>query len=125
MPSKILIVDDFVEYADLLGKRLRSDGFQVVVVYDGASTLETARKEKPDLIILDIMMPEIGGTEARTQIMNDPATKNIPIIFLTGLRAPHAAKKPAFDGVKVIGKSKDFSELLAAIREVLGKSSKK
>ena len=121
MPKKILIVDDFVEYADLLVKRLRSEGFQTVAIYDGASALEKARTEKPDLIVLDIMMPEVGGTEARNQIMNDSATKNIPVIFLTGLRAPHAAKKPVMDGIKVIGKSKDFSELLTAIHDILGK----
>ena len=121
MPSKILIVDDFKDYVGLLEKRLRSEGFQTTAVYEGASALEKARSEKPDLILLDIMMPEVGGTETRSQLINDPATKNIPIIFLTGLRAPHPSKKPVIDGVRVVGKSKDFSELLAAIHEVLEK----
>ena len=125
MPNKILIVDDFKDYVGLLEKRLRSEGFQTSAVYSGADAFEKARSEKPDLILLDIMMPGVAGTEVRIQLVNDAATKNIPIIFLTGLRAPHPAKKPQIDGVKTVGKSKDFNELLEVIREVLGKSLKK
>ena len=124
MPDKILIVDDFKEYVGLLEKRLRSEGFETAAVYEGGSALEKAKAEKPDLILLDIMMPGVGGTETRAQLINDSVTKNIPIIFLTGLRAPHPAKKPLIDGVKVVGKSKDFAELLVAIKEVLRESSK-
>ena len=125
MSSKILIVDDFKDYVGLLEKRLRSEGFRTSAVYDGRSALEKARTEKPDLILLDIMMPGVGGTETRALLMNDADTKKIPIIFLTGLRAPHAAKKPIIDGVKVVGKSKDFSELLDTIHEVLKKPPSK
>ncbi len=125
MPDKILIVDDYKEYAGLLEKRLHAEGFQTSAVYDGASALQKAKSEKPQLILMDIMMPGLGGTEAHVQLMNDPATKNIPIIFLTGLRAPHPTKKPSIDGVKVIGKSKDFKDLLIAIRETLGKPTTK
>ncbi len=125
MPSMILIVDDFKDYVGLLEKRLRVEGFQTAAVYDGGSALEKARALKPDLILLDIMMPGVGGTETRSLLINDPDTKNIPIIFLTGLRAPHPTKKPSIDGVKVVGKSKDFSELLSAIHEVLNKPCKK
>ncbi len=124
MPNNILIVDDFKDYVALLEKRLRSEGFQTSAVYDGKDALEKARAEKPDLILLDIMMPGAGGPETRSELMNDPATKNIPIVFLTGLRAPHPTKKPSIDGVKVVGKSKDFAELLTAIHETLGKPTK-
>lgn len=124
MPGMILIVDDFKDYAGLLEKRLRAEGFQTAAVYDGGSALEKARAIKPELILLDIMMPGVGGTETRALLMNDAETKNIPIIFLTGLRAPHPVKKPLIDGVRVVGKSKDFSELLESIREVLEKKAK-
>ena len=120
MAKKILIVDDFKEYVGLLEKRLRSEGYQTVALYESASAFERILSEKPDLVLLDIMMPGLAGPEVRAQLVNDNATKNIPIIFLTGLRAPHATKKPFIDGVKVVGKAKDFNELLEAIREVLG-----
>ena len=124
MQKKILIVDDFKDYVSLLEKGLRSEGYQTVALQDSASAFAKIVSEKPDLVLLDIMMPGLAGPEVRAQLVNEPSTKNIPIIFLTGLRAPHTAKKPFIDGVKVVGKAKDFNELLEAIREVLGKSSK-
>jgi CheY-like chemotaxis protein len=120
MPQYILIVDDFVDYAGLLEKRLRAEGYDTLVAHDGEDGLVRVRERKPDLILLDIMMPKIGGTEMKAELMNDPALRDIPIIFLTGLRAPHSKKKsPA--GVKTVGKSNDFKELLDAITEALGK----
>ena len=124
MPKKILIIDDFKDYAGLLEKRLRSEGFQTIVLNESVSALGKVISEKPDLILLDIMMPGLAGPEVRAQLLNDPAAKNIPVIFLTGLRAPHSAKKPVIDEVRVVGKSKDFNELLEVIREVLGKTPK-
>jgi DNA-binding response OmpR family regulator len=125
MPNKILIVDDFKEYAGLLEKKLKAEGFQTVVLNDSSQAVERASAEKPDLILLDIMMPNIGGTELRVELMKNDATKDIPIIFLTGLRAPHHTKKPSPAGVKVVGKSEDIGELLGAVREALGKTVKK
>jgi CheY-like chemotaxis protein len=124
MAQTILIADDFKEYAGLLEKNLQAAGFQTVAVYDGESALQAVRAKKPDLILLDIMMPNTSGTEVRNELMKDPSTRSIPIVFLTGLRAPHSTKKPSIDGVKVVGKSKDFSEILGAIREMLPKQPK-
>ena len=117
----ILIADDFQEYAALLANTLKAEGFLTVTVNDGASAIEKARAVKPDLILLDIMMPNIAGTEVRAELMKEAATKDIPMVFLTGLRAPHTTKKPFIDGVKVIGKSKTFDEILSTVREILGK----
>lgn len=121
MPKTILIVDDFADYADLLEQKLKSEGFGTLTANDGESAIQKARSERPDLIILDIMMPNIGGTEVRVELMKDPVTQHIPIIFLTGLRAPRSKKKSP-DGVKVIGKSNDVRELFDAVREILGKN---
>jgi two-component system sensor histidine kinase/response regulator len=119
MPKKILVVDDYVEFARLLEGRLRSEGFEAEVVHDGPSAVQKARSLKPDLIILDIMMPEVGGNEVCLELMKDPVTRDIPVIFLTGLRAPQTKHKPKNNSSRVIGKSKDFKELLDAIREEL------
>ena len=126
MPKTILIVDDFADYAKLLEGRLQSEGFRTLVVNDGESGILKAKSDKPDLILLDIMMPNLGGTEVRVELLKDPVTKDIPIIFLTGLRAPYSRNKktPPASGIKTFGKSGDFKELLAAIQETLGKPRK-
>ncbi len=124
MPKKILIVDDYAEFAKLLENRLAAEGFETSVCNDGAAALERTKAFRPDLVILDIMMPEVGGTEVRLELMKDPATKSIPIIFLTGLRAPQGKHKPQSHSARVIGKSRDFKELLDAIHEELAKASR-
>ncbi len=121
MPKKILVVDDYLDFARLLESRLKTEGFETQVVIDGPTAIQTAKALKPDLIILDIMMPNLGGTEVRQELLKDPATRDIPVIFLTGLRAPQTKRKPQNHSIKVIGKSSDFRELLDAIREVLGR----
>ena len=125
MGQTILIVDDFKDYAVLLEKNLKTEGYQTKIVNDGENAIRTAKTDKPDLILLDIMMPNIGGTEVRIELMKDVVTKNIPIIFLTGLRAPRSKKKPLHDGVRVVGKSNSFTELMQAIRETLPKPAQK
>ena len=123
MSKKVLIVDDFIEYAQLLQKKLKSEGFTALLAPDAETGLGLARTEGPDLIVMDIMMPGMGGTEARAELLKDPATKDIPVIFLTGLRSPHSKKKPTA-GVKTIGKSNDIRELLDAIYEAIGRPAK-
>ena len=122
MPQKILIVDDYPEYALMLQKKLSDEGFEAALASDGQMALDMAKSEKPDLIILDIMMPHIGGTEVRMELKKDPDTQRIPVIFLTGLKAPHSKKRSKHADVRVIGKSSDFAELLDAVREELSKS---
>lgn len=124
MPQTLLIVDDFKDYAALLEKALKAEGYQTVAVFDGEAAIQKARSVKPDLILLDIMMPNISGTEVRNALLNGPETRDIPVIYLTGLRAPHPSKKSLKAGVKVVGKSKDFREIIQAIRETLGKPIK-
>ena len=120
----VLVIDDEEVMRDILETLLARQGYDVRLASSGAEGLELARAVAFDAAIVDIMMPGLAGPEVRTQLVNEPATKNIPIIFLTGLRAPHSTKKPFIDGVKVIGKAKDFNELLEAIREVLGNKNK-
>ena len=124
MPKNILIVDDYPEFSHILEGRLNAEGFKATVANDGAAGIEKAKSLKPDLIILDIMMPDVGGTEVRVELMKDPATKDIPIIFLTGLRAPQSKRKIHNTPIKVIGKSNDFKELLEAIQETFDNTSK-
>ena len=117
--SRILIIEDETPMRTALADVLEGEGYRPLAAADGEIGLRKAVDEKPDLILLDIMMPKIGGTEVRAELQKDPALKDTPVIFLTGLRAPHSKKKNSTDGVKTVGKSNDFREILATIREAL------
>jgi two-component system phosphate regulon response regulator PhoB len=83
MQHKIMVVDDEADVIDMLVINLRSAGFQVVAVEDGATALAKARTEVPSLIILDLMLPKMPGLEICRVLKSDPATRHIPVIMLT------------------------------------------
>ena len=85
---KILIVDDVVSNVLLLKILLTNEKFQVCTANNGQTAIEQTRKEMPDLILLDVMMPDMNGFEVATILKKDDATKEIPIIFLTALNTP-------------------------------------
>ena len=80
---KILIVADNEENRDSLSRRLQRRGFTVVTAADGRAGLEAAHAEKPDLVLMDMNMPELDGWEATRQLKAAPETGHIPIIALT------------------------------------------
>ncbi len=85
---KILIVDDVVSNVLLLKILLTNEKFQVCTANCGNACIEQAKKEHPDLILLDVMMPDISGFDTAVILKKDPETKDIPIIFLTALNTP-------------------------------------
>lgn len=85
---KILIVDDVTSNVLLLKILLTNEKFQVCTANCGNMCIEQARKEKPDLILLDVMMPDISGFDTAVILKKDPELKEIPIIFLTALNSP-------------------------------------
>lgn len=85
---KILIVDDVVSNVLLLKILLTNEKFQVITANNGTTCIEQARKEHPDLILLDVMMPDISGFDAAVVLKKEEETKDIPIIFLTALNTP-------------------------------------
>ena len=82
-PARVLLVDDELPIIKVVGKRLEIEGFAVSVAMDGAEGVQKARAERPDLILLDLMMPKMNGYEACTALKQDPATRHIPIIILS------------------------------------------
>lgn len=80
---KILVVDDDAELVQVTSNTLRSKLYDVVVAYNGEEGLEKAKKERPDLILLDIMMPVRDGFSAAEQFKKDEALSKIPIIAIT------------------------------------------
>src|SRR5262249_36517021 len=80
---RILVVDDERDLTELLEYNLRRAGFEVTAVHDGRAALETVGRLKPDLIVLDLMLPGIAGTEIASRIRTNPETAGIPILILT------------------------------------------
>ena len=85
---KILIVDDVVSNVLLLKILLTNEKFQVCTANNGRTCIEVTKKEHPDLILLDVMMPDMNGFDTATVLKRDEETKDIPIIFLTALNTP-------------------------------------
>lgn len=118
--KKILVIDDYPDNVFLLQDRLEKEGFEVIKAYDGTMGIEKAVEEKPDLILLDVMMPDISGFEVCKILSTRDETKLIPVILLTALVDSDNIKLGlqvgAFDYVK-----KPFNrvELIARINSAL------
>ena len=82
-PKKILVVDDEVDLVETVRFSLELEGFDVLVSYNGEDALNQARKEKPDLIILDLMLPKLDGYKVCRLLKFDERYKYIPILMLT------------------------------------------
>jgi two-component system alkaline phosphatase synthesis response regulator PhoP len=80
---KILLVDDDVDLVKVMGGALESKAYEVIVAYNGQEGLEKARKEKPDLVILDVLMPVADGFTFADQFRKDPSLAKIPVLALT------------------------------------------
>ncbi len=80
---KVLVVDDEKDIVELIAYNLGRNGYEALVAYDGNEALQIARKDIPDLIILDLMLPGIEGTEVARRLKGDNTTSGIPIVMLT------------------------------------------
>lgn len=83
--AKILIVDDDMTLRELYEERMKAENFVIISASDGEEAVEKATKEKPDLILLDIMMPKINGIDVMKMLREKEETAKIPIIILTAL----------------------------------------
>lgn len=83
--KKILLVDDDVDFCEATKLLLESKTYEVVLAYDGKEGLDKVRTEKPDLVILDVMMPEMNGYDVCVILKADPELKKIPVILLTAV----------------------------------------
>jgi two-component system alkaline phosphatase synthesis response regulator PhoP len=81
----ILLVDDDFTLREMYGERLKAEGFQIVQASDGEEALQMAKKTKPNVILLDIMMPKINGFDVLKQLKADEELKEIPVLVLTAL----------------------------------------
>ena len=83
MTVRVLLVEDNELNRDMLSRRLARRGFEVVLAVDGKQALEQAAQAHPDIILMDMSLPEIDGWEATRRLKADPATRSIPVVALT------------------------------------------
>jgi two-component system sensor histidine kinase/response regulator len=121
--KKILIVDDEPDVLLLLFERLTKAGYQVLKAASGKEAIEIAGKKAPDLIVLDIAMPGMDGSETATILRSDPKTKEIPILFLTCLFTKQEEKMCGhlLGQNFFIAKPYDAAELLGEIEKRINK----
>jgi DNA-binding response OmpR family regulator len=81
--AKILVVEDETQIADMISFKLSNAGHKVVRAPDGEQAMIVANKEMPDLILLDVMMPGLGGVEVLRRLKNDPALRAVPVIMVS------------------------------------------
>ncbi len=123
--AKIVVADDDVDVRMLVALKLRHSGYDVVDVGDGAAALEACRDERPDLVVLDLMMPVMSGLEACRAIKAEPGLADVPVVLLTA-----RAQNTDVDAGLAVGAddyvTKPFSpkELAARVESLLGGSGR-
>ena len=85
MSARILVVDDILPNVKLLEAKLKNEYYDVICAYSGAEALEKIKNEKPDMVLLDVMMPEMDGFEVCRRIKENPETEHIPVVMVTAL----------------------------------------
>ncbi len=99
MAPRILVVDDEPSIVRLVKATLESRGYEIAEAFDGQEALVQVKLHKPDLILLDIMMPRMDGTEVRKRLLADPATKDIPVIHLSAVGDFEKQRQAMAEGV--------------------------
>lgn len=121
--KKVLIIEDERDMAELLAYNLEKDGYQVLVTGNGLEGLETARRELPDLILLDLMLPGMMGTEVCSSLRHSEKTRAIPVLMLTA-RGDEIDRVVGFEmgADDYIVKPFSMRELMLRIRAVMRRS---
>ncbi len=124
----ILIVDDEEDIRRVLGVKLIAEGYEVIKAKDGSEALRKAKKFVPDLILMDILMSDLDGSQIVKMLRVDDRTKEIPVIFLTGMLTPEETQSES-TGLRVdnifyptLAKPFNAETLLGAIDEVFYKN---
>jgi|SRR3989344_617637 len=122
MAKKILLIEDEDILIGLLQKKLAKEGYEIKLARDGRAGMDMMRKNKPDLILLDIVMPRMGGLEVMEEMRNDKELKNIPIIIISNSGQPVELDKAKALGVKdwLIKTEFDLQEVVEKVKKQIG-----
>jgi len=121
--EKILVADDEVQYVEVISYKFRNAGLEVISAANGREALELAKKERPDLVIIDYQMPEMDGLELCVEIRKDPKISQVPVILLTAYDMIINEREQKMAKINAL-MSKPFSprELLTKARELLSQT---
>jgi two-component system, cell cycle response regulator DivK len=120
MSGRLLLVEDNELNRDMLTRRLARAGYDIAHAGDGEAAIATARRLRPDLILMDISIPKVDGYEATRQLKADPATAQIPVIVLTAHALPEDEQTARRAGANDFAtKPVDFNALLEKISALL------
>jgi DNA-binding response OmpR family regulator len=120
-PRKVLIADDDPQILAMISQRLRKRGYEVVEAENGTRAVEQARATRPDVIVLDVLMPGMSGWEVARAVRHDAALKDTPIIVLTAIgHTTNEATSPLFAD-EYLDKPFEFADLERKIALVLGR----
>lgn len=124
-PKYVLVVDDDPDLVEAVSMNLEAKGFEVGKAYDGLEATESLGRRKPDLVILDVMMPRKNGYELCAEIKGDSALQDIPVILLTAVgSAVNSTTYTHADGMQVeaddyIAKPVDLDKLVSIVEELI------
>jgi DNA-binding response OmpR family regulator len=121
--NKVLIVEDDSFISDMYKLKLEAEGFEVRLAEDGARGLEQINLERPDLVLLDVVMPRMDGFAVLAQVKGDPEIQNIPIVLLTNLGQKDSVEKGLKMGALdyIIKAHFTPAEVVGKVREILSK----
>lgn len=123
MATRILIVDDHPDLRELMTRMLVSRGFEVETVTQGATALLAASTSHPDVIFLDVMMPDVDGLTVLEQLKGNPATAAIPVVVMTAQMRERIRHQALLAGAaRFIGKPLTLGELISTIKAVLAEA---
>jgi DNA-binding response OmpR family regulator len=122
MTAKILLVDDENDFIELLRYKLAGHGYEFIVANDGVHALSQARLCKPDLILLDILLPDLDGLSVCEILKRQPATKNIPVIFMSALSSSVTRRTVAMQAADFFTKPLNLPLLQQRIADLLSRA---
>ena len=119
--KKILIIEDEASLRNTMADFLNEENFKAIGAEDGEIGIQLAKKELPDLILLDIILPKKDGFEVLTELKNDESTKKIPVILLTNLESPEDVEKAFAKGVTtyLVKSNYKLEDIVKKIKETL------
>jgi len=115
-PKKIMVVEDDRFLSSLIRARLEKDGFTVLQAFDGEEAIQSLKTEKPDLVILDLIMPKVTGFEVLQSISITPGFENVPVVILSNLAQDSDIQK-----ARQLGAKEYFVKVKISIDDLIGK----
>ena len=121
-PQKIVIVEDEPDTAEMFAEMMRLSGYHVLKSYGGTPAIALITKENPDVVVLDVMMPDLSGLEVLRYLRRDPRLEQIPVVVVSAKSLPSDIKDGLDAGAnKYLTKPVTFQDLNAAVKDLIKK----